>query len=37
VKFFCPLTISEDELEQGLNIFQQAVENVVPNFIQKAS
>ncbi|NAW69287.1 diaminobutyrate--2-oxoglutarate transaminase [Vibrio sp. V27_P1S3P104] len=37
VKFFCPLTISEDELEQGLNIFQQAVENVAPNFIQKAS
>ncbi|MFL7867005.1 diaminobutyrate--2-oxoglutarate transaminase [Vibrio cincinnatiensis] len=37
VKFFCPLTISEDELEQGLSIFQQAVENVAPNFIQKAS
>ncbi|MEH0091431.1 diaminobutyrate--2-oxoglutarate transaminase [Vibrio metschnikovii] len=37
VKFFCPLTISENELEQGLTIFQQAVENVAPQFIQKAS
>lgn len=37
VKFFCPLTVSEDELEQGLSIFQQAVDNVAPNFIQKAS
>lgn len=37
VKFFCPLTISESELQQGLTIFQQAVENVASQLIQKAS
>ncbi|MBY7798100.1 diaminobutyrate--2-oxoglutarate transaminase [Vibrio fluvialis] len=37
VKFFCPLTISEAELEQGLEIFERAVENIAPQFIKKAS
>jgi diaminobutyrate-2-oxoglutarate transaminase len=37
VKFFCPLTISLDELEQGLTIFNQAVTAVAPHFIKKAS
>ncbi len=37
VKFFCPLTISESELEQGLTIFAQAVENIASHFIKKAS
>jgi diaminobutyrate-2-oxoglutarate transaminase len=37
VKFFCPLTISVDELEQGLTIFDQAVASVAPHFIKKAS
>jgi len=37
VKFFCPLTISESELEQGLTIFAQAVENIASQYIKKAS
>ncbi|MBO0212993.1 diaminobutyrate--2-oxoglutarate transaminase [Vibrio sp. Vb2880] len=37
VKFFCPLTISEAELEQGLAIFERAVEHIAPQFIKKAS
>jgi diaminobutyrate-2-oxoglutarate transaminase len=37
VKFFCPLTISESELEQGLHIFEQAVDIVATKLIKKAS
>ncbi|GAA5647720.1 diaminobutyrate--2-oxoglutarate transaminase [Vibrio proteolyticus] len=37
VKFFCPLTISESELEQGLHIFEQAVDTIAPQLTRKAS
>ncbi|MGF1733848.1 diaminobutyrate--2-oxoglutarate transaminase [Photobacterium satsumensis] len=37
VKFFCPLTISDAELTQGLNIFEAAVEAVAEKFYKKAS
>jgi len=37
VKFFCPLTITESELEQGLTIFEQAVENIAEKHFKKAS
>ncbi|MDN3613252.1 MAG: diaminobutyrate--2-oxoglutarate transaminase [Vibrio gallaecicus] len=37
VKFFCPLTITESELEQGLSIFENAVELVVAKHFKKAS
>ena len=37
IKFFCPLTISEAELEQGLDIFEQAVEDITSQLIKKAS
>ncbi|MDE1359001.1 diaminobutyrate--2-oxoglutarate transaminase [Vibrio aestuarianus] len=37
IKFFCPLTISEAELEQGLDIFEQAVEDIAAQLIKKAS
>lgn len=37
VKFFCPLTITESELEQGLSIFENAVELVVTKHFKKAS
>lgn len=37
VKFFCPLTISESELEQGLHIFEQAVNTIAPQLTRKAS
>ncbi len=37
VKFFCPLTISESELEQGLHIFEQAAEYVAQTATRKAS
>ncbi|MFB9135473.1 diaminobutyrate--2-oxoglutarate transaminase [Vibrio sp. AK197] len=37
VKFFCPLTISESELEQGLHIFEQAVDSVAEKLTRKAS
>ena len=37
VKFFCPLTISESELEQGLHIFEQAADAVATKLIKKAS
>ncbi len=37
LKFFCPLTISESELEQGLHIFEQAAEYVAQTATRKAS
>lgn len=37
IKFFCPLTISEAELNDGLEIFRQAVDKVAPQFIRQAS
>lgn len=37
VKFFCPLTISESELEQGLNIFENAVETIAAKHFKQAS
>ena len=37
VKFFCPLTITESELEQGLAIFDNAVEHVATKHFKKAS
>lgn len=37
VKFFCPLTITETELEKGLQIFEKAVENVAEKATKKAS
>lgn len=37
VKFFCPLTISESELMQGLTIFENSVEIVATKYFKKAS
>ncbi|SJN59990.1 diaminobutyrate--2-oxoglutarate transaminase [Vibrio ruber] len=37
LKFFCPLTISSDELKEGLDIFERATETVAPQYIKKAS
>ncbi|KHA62111.1 diaminobutyrate--2-oxoglutarate aminotransferase [Vibrio variabilis] len=37
VKFFAPLTITESELQQGLDIFKNAVESVVEQQFKKAS
>ncbi|KJY82132.1 diaminobutyrate--2-oxoglutarate aminotransferase [Vibrio galatheae] len=37
VKFFAPLTITEAELKQGLEIFEQAVELVILQQFKKAS
>ncbi|WP_105901277.1 diaminobutyrate--2-oxoglutarate transaminase [Vibrio gangliei] len=37
VKFFCPLTVSESELEQGIHIFENAVEKVSEKLVKKAS
>ncbi|KXF81820.1 diaminobutyrate--2-oxoglutarate transaminase [Enterovibrio coralii] len=37
VKFFCPLTITETELEKGLQIFEKAVESVAEKATKKAS
>jgi len=37
IKFFCPLTITETELDQGLDIFAQAVEELASQLIKKAS
>ncbi|BCL72785.1 diaminobutyrate--2-oxoglutarate transaminase [Vibrio nigripulchritudo] len=37
VKFFCPLTITEEELDQGLQIFDAAVEFIAHNNVRKAS
>ncbi|OLQ85462.1 diaminobutyrate--2-oxoglutarate transaminase [Vibrio ponticus] len=37
VKFFCPLTITESELGQGLAIFEQAVESIAQKHFKKAS
>lgn len=37
VKFFAPLTITESELQQGLDIFKNAVESVVEKQFKKAS
>lgn len=37
VKFFCPLTITESELSQGLEIFEKSVELVVAKHFKKAS
>ncbi|MGF1755051.1 diaminobutyrate--2-oxoglutarate transaminase [Vibrio makurazakiensis] len=37
VKFFCPLTITESELEQGLAIFKRSVEQVATRYFKKAS
>ncbi|MGF1724338.1 diaminobutyrate--2-oxoglutarate transaminase [Photobacterium nomapromontoriensis] len=37
VKFFCPLTITAAELEQGLNIFEGAVESIAAKYFKKAS
>ncbi|WP_260258357.1 diaminobutyrate--2-oxoglutarate transaminase [Vibrio intestinalis] len=37
VKFFCPLTITKQELAQGLNIFEGAVEAVATKLYKQAS
>ncbi|MGF1689273.1 diaminobutyrate--2-oxoglutarate transaminase [Photobacterium japonica] len=37
VKFFCPLTITDAELDQGLNIFEGAVEAIAEKHFKKAS
>ncbi|WP_135381155.1 diaminobutyrate--2-oxoglutarate transaminase [Vibrio tasmaniensis] len=37
VKFFCPLTISESELMQGLTIFEDSVEIVATKYFKKVS
>ncbi len=37
VKFFCPLTISESELNQGLSIFERAVETIAAKHFKQAS
>lgn len=37
IKFFCPLTISEAELAQGLSIFTRAVAHIAPKLMKKAS
>lgn len=37
VKFFCPLTITEEELEQGLRIFEEAVQRVAVKQFKQAS
>ncbi|MGR5132073.1 diaminobutyrate--2-oxoglutarate transaminase [Vibrio alfacsensis] len=37
VKFFCPLTISESELTQGLDIFAGAVETIAAKHFKQAS
>lgn len=37
VKFFCPLTISESELEQGLQIFEKAAQDIANTLTRKAS
>ena len=37
VKFFCPLTISEAELTQGLNIFEGSVEAIASKHFKQAS
>jgi diaminobutyrate-2-oxoglutarate transaminase len=37
VKFFCPLTITQSELEKGLSIFEDAVDQVVAKHFKKAS
>jgi len=37
IKFFAPLTITEAELKQGLDIFQRAVEIVIQQQFKKAS
>ncbi|ATF10150.1 diaminobutyrate--2-oxoglutarate transaminase [Candidatus Enterovibrio altilux] len=37
IKFFCPLTISESELEQGLHIFEYSAECVSQVLTRKAS
>ncbi|MCV5902216.1 diaminobutyrate--2-oxoglutarate transaminase, partial [Escherichia coli] len=36
VKFFCPLTISESELNQGLSIFERAVETIAAKHFKQA-
>ncbi|MDA0142878.1 diaminobutyrate--2-oxoglutarate transaminase [Vibrio sp. RW] len=37
LKFFCPLTISESELIQGLTIFENSVEVIATKYFKKAS
>ncbi|MEL6117298.1 diaminobutyrate--2-oxoglutarate transaminase [Photobacterium sp. SP02] len=37
LKFFCPLTISEAELEKGLHIFEKAVAEFAKSSMKKAS
>ena len=37
VKFFCPLTITQSEMDQGMKIFEKAVDNVAAKLIKKAS
>ncbi|MFD2177676.1 diaminobutyrate--2-oxoglutarate transaminase [Veronia pacifica] len=37
IKFFCPLTITESELQQGLHIFLSAAEQVSQTYTRKAS
>ncbi|WP_153448920.1 diaminobutyrate--2-oxoglutarate transaminase [Vibrio algicola] len=37
VKFFCPLTVSESELEQGIHIFEKAVAKVSTQLTRRAS
>ncbi|MFV0575954.1 MAG: diaminobutyrate--2-oxoglutarate transaminase [Vibrio sp.] len=37
VKFFCPLTVTESELEKGIQIFEKAAETVSAKLMKKAS
>ena len=37
VKFFCPLTISKSDLEQGLAIFEKAAKSIAAKYLKKAS
>ncbi|MDC0611882.1 diaminobutyrate--2-oxoglutarate transaminase [Vibrio sp.] len=37
IKFFCPLTISQNELEEGLSIFENATKSIAAQYLKKAS
>jgi diaminobutyrate-2-oxoglutarate transaminase len=37
VKFFCPLTITDAELDKGLTIFENAIDNIAEKHFKKAS
>lgn len=37
VKCLCPLTITEEELKQGLQLLEESVKDVLPEYIKRAS